>query len=115
MTDLSARRARDTGFLTVTTQRIADRCTISLAGELDLASIEQVDDELLDAEASDARCIVLDLSQLEFVDSQGIRLLLTADARSRADSNRLRLIRPPERVMRVFRIADVERMLPFED
>jgi anti-anti-sigma factor len=89
--------------------------TISLAGEMDLANAEQVEQEILRVEATDARRIVLDLTGLEFIDSTGIRTLIAAELRARADSNRLALRRPPESVQRVLRIAGVDQALPFED
>ena len=46
-----------------------------------------------------------DLSGLRFIDTTGIRLVLSADARSRADSNRLELLRPADSVFRVFVIC----------
>jgi anti-anti-sigma factor len=61
------------------------------------------------------RRILLDLSELQFMDSTGIRLLIAADARSRADSDRLRLTRPPAKVFRVLCIAGVDEILPFAD
>ena len=64
-------------------------------------------------EATDAKPIVLDLSGLDFIDSTGVQLVIMADARSRADSNRLSLLRPSHGVFRVFVICGVADRLPF--
>jgi len=82
---------------------------------MDLSNAGQVEHELLHAEATDAATIVIDLAGLTFMDSTGIRLLISADARSRADSCRLSLTRPPAQVLRVLCIAGVDELLPFED
>jgi anti-anti-sigma factor len=67
-------------------------------------------------EASDALSIVVDLSALTFVDSTGVRLLImNAQARSRADANRLMLLRGPDGVQRVFVLCGVDGLLPFAD
>ena len=66
-------------------------------------------------ECTDARTIILDLSRLTFIDSTGVQLLVAADARSRADSNRLRLLRGPLAVHRVLQICALEDRLPFAD
>jgi anti-anti-sigma factor len=58
---------------------------------------------------------VLDLSGLRFIDSSGIRVLLLADARSRADANRLRLLRGQRQVQRALELCGLEDRLPFED
>jgi anti-anti-sigma factor len=88
---------------------------IRLAGELDLATAPEVEHELQSVEATDARSIVLDLSGLTFMDSSGLNLILRAEVRSRADSNRLRLRRGPANVQRVFAITGMDGMLPFAD
>ena len=66
------------------------------------------------AEASDARQIVLDLRELTFIDSSGVRMIVCADLRSRQDGDRLRLIRGGARVQRVFELTGVLERLPFE-
>ena len=103
------------GPLTVRSHREDDVHTIALAGEMDLSNAGEVERELLHAEATDARTILIDLSELQFMDSTGIRLLVAADARSRADSARLRLTRPPAQVFRVLCIAGIDGLLPFDD
>ena len=109
-----AERIIELGQLTLRAWREDDVHTIALAGEMDLSNAGEVERELRQAEATDARTIVVDLSELTFMDSTGIRLLIGADARSRADSGRLRLTRPPARVFRVLCIAGVDEILPFD-
>ena len=82
---------------------------------MDLSNAADVERELLQAEATDARTILVDLAGLEFMDSTGIRLLVAADARARSDSGRLRITRPPAQVFRVLCIAGVDGLLPFDD
>jgi len=41
--------------------------------------------------------------------------MLIANARSRADANRLTLLRGPAAVQRVLELSGVERLLPFAD
>jgi anti-sigma B factor antagonist len=101
--------------LTVTTTRHADRCVIAPIGDLELSSAERLEVKVRAAEASDVQQIIIDLSGVSFMDSTGLRLLLQADARSRADSNRLRLIRGSRRVQTVFELTNTEDMLPFVD
>lgn len=97
----SARPLSEVGELSMRSARAGTLHTISLAGELDLANANDVDAELVRVEATDATMILLDLTQLTFMDSTGVRRLLSADARSRADGHRFRLRRPPDRVQRV--------------
>ena len=107
-------RQRDRfGDLELRSERTGEQHVIALCGELDLAGADQVTEELLRVEATDACEIVVDLSELRFIDSSGIRLIVEADGRSRADGNRSRLIRGPALVRRVFEIRGVTDRLPF--
>ncbi len=101
--------------MSVRSERDGDVHTITLTGEMDLSNAGEVEHELLHAEATDVGAIVIDLSGLTFMDSTGIRLLIAADARSRADSCRLSLTRPPAQVLRVLCIAGIDELLPFSD
>jgi anti-sigma B factor antagonist len=103
------------GFLEIRAEREGDRHTVTLSGELDIDGTERVRRELYLAEDSDALEVVLDLSGLSFIDSSGIRLVFEADVRSRANSHRLRLIRGPAQVHRVFVMTDLADRLPFVD
>jgi anti-sigma B factor antagonist len=87
---------------------------IALAGELDYGTVAQVQQRL--AELRDAGApVVLDLDRLTFMDSTGIRLVLTAceDARDRGWS--FRVTRGSERVQRVLEAAQVIDRLPYHD
>jgi anti-sigma B factor antagonist len=89
--------------------------SIRVEGELDLATAADLERELKRVEATDARSIVLDLSGVQFIDSTGVRLLVQAHARSRADSNRLSLLRGPAAVQRVLELTGLLDRLPFAD
>jgi anti-sigma B factor antagonist len=103
------------GQLSIRSKRDGETHTIGVRGEIDVAGAGRVERELLRAEATDAQAIVLDLSTLSFIDSTGVRMLVMAEARSRADSDRLQLRRPPESVLRVLRLTGIEDRMPFAD
>jgi stage II sporulation protein AA (anti-sigma F factor antagonist) len=103
------------GSLSMHSAREDDVHTISLIGELDVATAETVDQELERVEATDAEPIVLDLAGLTFMDSTGVRLVMAAYARSRAETDRLALLRGPQQVQRVFELCGVDGLLPFAD
>ncbi len=105
----------DLGTLTMRSEREGDVHTLRLSGELDLATAAEVQRELEHVETTDAESIVLDLSELTFMDSTGVRLLVTAHARARADSNRLTLLRGGRAVQRILQLSGVEPLLPFAD
>jgi len=66
------------------------------SGELDIASAEIFEAELKNALQSDASAVLLDVGELSFIDSTGIRALLIAAGLSEANGRRLRVAaRPP--------------------
>lgn len=112
---LDAAQVRSLGQLTVRSEREGVVHAVRLEGELDVATAEAVERELEVVEAGDAESIIIDLSGLAFIDSTGLRVLIRAQQRSRADSNRLALLRGPRSVQRVFDIAGLSDRLPFVD
>src|SRR4051812_6331075 len=83
---------------------------ITLAGELDLATAAKVEPLLREDGAE--RC-VLDLRELTFMDSSGLRLILAAHAAARRDGSTLQIVPGPPAVQRVFQICGVEHELRF--
>jgi anti-sigma B factor antagonist len=86
-----------------------------IAGELDMASAERLDDTIGALVRQGTRELVLDLSGLSFVDSSGLRLLLLLNDRAAADGWRLALVRPPDEAFVIFRVTGADRHLPFTD
>ena len=103
------------GALTMSSQRNGAVHTLRLSGDLDLGTTDRVEAELTRIEDSDARTIVIDLSDLTFISSSGVHLLVDASLRSRADADGLCLLRGSPAVQRVLQICGVETALPFTD
>ena len=110
-----AQQVLELGALSMSSERDGPVHTLRLSGDLDLATTDRVEAELRRIEASDARTIVLDLSDLAFINSTGVHLLVDASLRSRADANALTLRRGSATVQRVLQICGVETTLPFTD
>jgi anti-anti-sigma factor len=103
------------GELTMYSERVGEVHTIRLAGELDLATADEVQRELERVEGTDAASIVIDLAGVTFMDSTGVRLLVNAHTRSRGDTNRLSMLRGGPAVQRVMQLSGVDVLLPFAD
>jgi anti-anti-sigma factor len=112
-THLPNERMIENGVLAARSGRDGDEHVLRLSGELDLSSYELLNAELRRVEATDVSRIVIDLSGLTFLDSVGIRLLVEADARSRADGSRLQLIPGGDQVQRILQLCGLEETLPF--
>jgi anti-anti-sigma factor len=102
-------------ILEVTTQDSGGQVTVSLRGELDLSSVGKVQEELRRVEADGPALLVLDLSNLTFLDSTGLRAVVTADERARENGRRFVVVRGPDAVQRVFSITRLEERLEMVD
>lgn len=88
--------------------------SMSLEGELDLASARQMEERLAAIEDRRPSRLVIDLARLQFIDSTGLRLLLQADARAREQQYEL-VLRPGEpSIQRVFEVTGALDILSFE-
>jgi anti-sigma B factor antagonist len=88
---------------------------LALSGELDISTAPRVEEELERVEPERPAVLVLDLRGLAFMDSTGLRLVVSADARAREQGRRLAIVRGPEAVQRIFRVTRLEERLDMVD
>jgi anti-sigma B factor antagonist len=93
----------------------ADTARLELSGELDLATVAQLERAVDTALARGARTLVLDLAGISFVDSSGLRLFIVLAQRASADGWKLSLTRPQSQAMAVFQVSGVEQSLPLAE
>jgi anti-sigma B factor antagonist len=86
---------------------------LALSGDLDMTAtfrLEPALDRLLDGD--DVSELVLDLSNVAFVDSSGLGLLLTAYQRSQEAKCPMAIVNSRPEIQRVFHLAGVDDVLP---
>jgi anti-sigma B factor antagonist len=99
----------------VDTQTKGRAMTLALSGELDLVSSPVLAEALNRAAESDAELLVVDLRKLEFMDSTGLHLLVTAHQQARDAGRRFALIRGGDQVQRLFDLSGTAEFLPIVD
>jgi len=102
-------------ILDVTTEDRNGLVHMALVGELDLSSVAKVQEELRRIEADAPDTLVVDLSKLTFLDSTGLRCIVTADERARNEGRKIVIVRGPDAVQRVFAITRLEERLEIVD
>ena len=103
------------GELRIQTTRDPGVLTLALRGELDLASAPALKRELSDALASGAERVVVDLRELEYMDSSGLLVLLDAHQRLREDGHaRLFLRSGQPNIQRFFELTSTDSVFQFE-
>ena len=81
-----------------------------VAGELDLAVADQLGDAAREHRTS-GQVLTIDLTQVTFMDSTGMRLLIVLDAESRTNGWSLSLLAGPA-VWRVVELCGLQELLP---
>jgi anti-anti-sigma factor len=102
------------GSLEVASAAFDGTVTVTLRGELDLASVGALQERLTAVEQGAPSLIVLDLSELSFIDSSGLRVLLLADGRARESGRELVLTQSSDAVQRVFEMTGTRDLLHFQ-
>ncbi len=98
----------------ITVDEHEDFVLVRLCGEFDLAASEAVETALLPLEAR-FPMVILDLREVTFLDSTGLRAIVSADARSRKDGFELKIVRGSEEVQKLLYLAGLDKILPLID
>jgi anti-anti-sigma factor len=87
------------------------QAVLALAGELDVANATDAQKRMLQLDVRRGGRLVLDLSELTFMDSTGIRVILRAEQYARMHGAELVVVRPPDAVMRVLELVGLDDQL----
>jgi anti-anti-sigma factor len=88
---------------------------IAPAGELDIATTPALERAIADATGEPGAALVLDLRELTFMDSTGLRTLAQTNARAQGDGFTLSIVRGPRQIERVLEISGLGPLLPLVD
>ena len=101
----------DPGAMTLQVDAVDARTTlVAIGGEVTFSNVNGLGLELAEALEGGARNLVVDLTEVAFIDSSGLSALLTASAAARERGGSLALVhgaQPPP----IFRFRGVERLL----
>jgi anti-anti-sigma factor len=84
-----------------------------VSGEVDLSNAQSVRDRLLGAVPNTASALVLDLSETQYMDSTGVRLIFELAERLRSRGQQLQIVVPGDSfVRRVLVLTEVQTVVP---
>lgn len=86
-----------------------------LSGELDLSTVTQLEPELELVEQANPKLVILDLRNLKFLDSTGLRLIIEANSRAQEKGLRLAVVRGPDQINRLFDVTGISSKLLLVD
>lgn len=88
---------------------------VVVRGELDLASSPQLEQELERVWGSGSDQLVIDLRELEFMDSTGLSIIVSAHQRLSEAGRKLSVVRGPAQVQRLLDLTGVSERLRLVD
>lgn len=88
---------------------------IAVSGELDLASSPALQEELDRVASSDSHLLIIDLRELDFMDSTGLSVLVRAHQRAEEGGRQLAMVKGPQQVQRLLSLTGVADRLTLVD
>ena len=82
-------------------------------GELDIATAPELEEAARATIARGARELTIDLRELSFMDSSGLRLLIVLRERATSEGWTLRLLKPAGQVLTILALTGADENLPF--
>jgi anti-sigma B factor antagonist len=95
--------------LQVSTDTVGAATVVRAVGELDLHTAGELSDELTKAVDAREALVVVDLSQVDFMDSTGLSTIVAAVAGMRAYDGELRVVTATEKITKVFTLTGVDQ------
>lgn len=90
----------------------ADRNVITVSGEVDLATSPHLDAAIISALDSGAKAVAIDLTDVTFMDSSGLGVIVRGLKRCREADIDLDLVITNDRVLKVFGITGLDQVIP---
>ncbi|MGQ0847372.1 MAG: STAS domain-containing protein [Sporichthyaceae bacterium] len=101
--------------LSLTTRTEGDRTVVTVGGEIDVYTAPKLREQLVDLVNAGQYHLVVDMEQVEFLDSTGLGVLVGGLKRVRAHDGSLRLVCTQERIVKIFRITGLTKVFPIHD
>jgi anti-sigma B factor antagonist len=98
-------------LLEISTRQYGRYAVVTLRGELDLAGASGLRDRLRTVCEQNEGRVVLDLTDLRFIDSTGLSILVEYHNKTRAAGGRLILLAPRAAVLRILNITGLDERL----
>jgi anti-sigma B factor antagonist len=96
--------------LSLNTRTVGDRTVVEVGGEIDVYTAPKLREALIELVQSGAYHIVVDLEQVDFLDSTGLGVLVGGLKRVRSHDGSMTLVCTQERLLKIFRITGLTRV-----
>ena len=96
--------------LSLSTRKQGDHAVLSVGGEIDVYTAPQLRQRLIELVEQGSQHIVVDMEQVEFLDSTGLGVLVGGLKRVRTHDGSLSLVCTQERLLKIFRITGLTKV-----
>jgi len=96
----------------ISEDRKAEAVVLALSGKLDATTAKTFEDRILGVIGSGAQRLVVDLAQLEYVSSSGLRVFLLAAKRLHSTDRKIVVCSLKEHVRQIFDLAGFSSIIP---
>ena len=97
--------------LTIEVRQEPGHVVVTVAGEVDIATVPQLQKRLTEPAAS-GQPLIVDLDQVTFLDAAGLGVLASAASRAAARGASLQAVCARRQVQRLFTITGLDRQIP---
>lgn len=101
--------------INLTTREESGRAVVEVSGEVDVHTAPALDEALSGLIEDGNYQLVVDLSNVDFLDSTGLGVLVKALKRVREHSGSLAVVATTERITKVFRITGLDSAISLHD
>jgi anti-sigma B factor antagonist len=101
--------------LSLSTRTEGERTVVEVGGEIDVYTAPKLREQLVDLVADGKYHLIVDMQNVDFLDSTGLGVLVGGLKRVRAHDGSLRLVCSQERILKIFRITGLTKVFPIHD
>jgi anti-sigma B factor antagonist len=101
--------------LVLSTHQVGDLAVVTVGGEVDLDTAPQLGDRALDAVRDVSPHVVLDLTGVSFMDSTGLKVLLSVQRRAHLAGGSFGVVGPSRSVRKLLSLTGLEQTFPIYD
>ena len=96
--------------LSLDTYEAGDRTVVTVGGEIDVYTAPRLRDRISKVVAGGQYQLLIDLQEVDFLDSTGLGVLVGALKKTRANGGSLELICANERLLKIFKITGLAKV-----
>jgi anti-sigma B factor antagonist len=101
--------------LTLATRDVDDRIVVDVSGEIDVYTAPKLRDKITELVADGIYHIVIDMEDVQFLDSTGLGVLVGGLKKVRAHDGSLSLVCTQDRLLKIFQITGLAKVFAIHE